>query len=192
MSSPNVAPGVRSGVSSAIRGGLVGDLCRETEGVTGGVEHHPPQRGGGLERGDTGAEHDRGLLGPLQVLYGEVEVDVLGTRPVGPGRRTEVRDAHGTEPEVVGLDRDEVVTGERDLAVDELRQAQGALDHPELPAELTAARSHVEELVGLGELAGDLLEGFLQVGTLDIRHIRKMRLGMGIAKLLERSRKKRS
>lgn len=114
------------------------------------------------------------------------------TRVAAPGSR---RERYRAEPDIWRAVAK--VLRERELfclrlAVDELSQASDALQNSELPQDLTSARSRIEELVGLGELAGDLLDGFLQVGTLDIRQLRQVRLGMGIAKLLERTRKKRS
>ncbi|MBM3270749.1 MAG: hypothetical protein FJZ01_24215 [Candidatus Sericytochromatia bacterium] len=77
------------------------------------------------------------------------------------------------------------------LAMDDLRQAGDQLAHgqDEHP-EQRQARARIDELLSLGELGGELIEGLLQVGTLDVRRLRQVRLGMGVAKLLERRRKR--
>lgn len=113
------------------------------------------------------------------------------TRQIVPGTR---RERYRAEPDIWRAIAK--VLRERELfclrlAVDELSGASKVLSRvPPLPG-FTGATSHLDELVGLGELAHDLLDRFLAAGTLDIRSVQKVRLGMGVAKLLARRRKSR-
>ncbi len=77
------------------------------------------------------------------------------------------------------------------LAMDELRQAGEMLDRPESEPDPSQVRTRIDELLSLGELGGDLIEGLLRVGTLDVRRLRQVRLGMGVAKLLGRRQARR-
>lgn len=113
------------------------------------------------------------------------------TRQVVPGTR---RERYRAEPDIWRAVAK--VLRERELfclrlAVDELSGASKVLSRVPPPPGFSRARGQVDELVSLGELAHDLLDRFLAAGTLDIRSVQKVRLGMGVAKLLARRRRGR-
>ncbi|MBU6428641.1 MAG: hypothetical protein KGR26_06510 [Cyanobacteria bacterium REEB65] len=76
------------------------------------------------------------------------------------------------------------------LAVDELRQASETLEGIGAHRDAASSRQHIDELASLGELAGDLMDGLLQSGMLDIRRIRQVQLGMGVVKILQTRRQR--
>ncbi len=113
------------------------------------------------------------------------------TRQIVPGTR---RERYRAEPDIWRAVFK--VLRERELfclrlAVEELSGASKVLGRVPPPQGFGRAKSQVDELVSLGELAHDLLDTFLAAGTLDIRRVRQVRLGMGVAKLLARRRKSR-
>lgn len=106
------------------------------------------------------------------------------TREPTPGTR---RERYRAEPDIWGAvakvlqDREIACL---DVAARELGDAAAALS-----PEGSGPRHQIEELQGLSRLAAGLLATFLQAGTMDIRRLRRVQLGMGIAKLLRRSGK---
>ncbi len=103
-----------------------------------------------------------------------------------PGTR---RERYRSEPDIWGavakvLQDREIACLE--VAAHELGDAAAALS-----AEVPGPRHQIEELEGLSRLAAGLLKTFLQAGTMDIRRIRRVQLGMGVAKLLRHSGKGR-
>jgi DNA-binding transcriptional regulator GbsR (MarR family) len=113
------------------------------------------------------------------------------TRQVAPGAR---RERYRAEPDIWRAVAK--VLRERELfclrlAIDEIRESTTTLAENGQPEGFSQAGQRLDELVSLGELAGDLMDQFLQAGTLDIRTVREVRLGMGVAKLLTRKRRAR-
>lgn len=106
------------------------------------------------------------------------------TREPTPGTR---RERYRAEPDIWGAvakvlqDRE---IARLDGAARELGEAAAALS-----PEVSGPRHQIEELQGLSRLAVGLLGTLLQAGTLDIRRLRRVQLGMGIAKLLRHSSK---
>lgn len=113
------------------------------------------------------------------------------TRQVVPGTR---RERYRAEPDIWRAVAK--VLRERELfclhmAVEELSGASQILARMPAPPGFSRAKNQIDELVSLGELAHDLLDRFLAAGTLDIRSVQKVRLGMGVAKLLTSRRRRR-
>src|SRR5688572_7957829 len=61
----------------------------------------------------------------VEIVDRNIQVDLLGYRPVGPRRRTVLGDTHGGQPASRCLDRHELIVGESYLAADEVSPETG-------------------------------------------------------------------
>jgi len=108
------------------------------------------------------------------------------TRVTQPGTR---REHYKAEPDIWRAVAK--VLRERELfclqmALDDLRDARGLLAAGTTDESTRRARERLDELVSLGEVGSDLLDRFLDLGTLDISRLRQIQLGMGFSRILRR------
>lgn len=98
---------------------LFGDLRRKAEGVARRVEEHPPAIRCWLLSSSRRAKPEGLCLRSIEVIDRKVEVHLLGSTTVRPGRWLVTLDLHGSKPAPVGLDRDERVAREGNLAAEQ-------------------------------------------------------------------------
>jgi hypothetical protein len=91
--------------------------------MTGGIQQHAPPVRGALFDGTSRSEAQR--LRPIQIVHGQVEVHLLGTRGIGPRRWPIIRYLDGGQPSSLGLHRDELLTGERHLTAEKVTPERG-------------------------------------------------------------------
>jgi hypothetical protein len=88
--------------------------------MTGRVGQHPPAVRSRLGRCELSAEPDRLCFSGVQVVDCEVEMDLFRSITIGPSWCLVVTDPYRRNPAPLGLDGDEVVTCEGDLASQQL------------------------------------------------------------------------
>ena len=88
--------------------------------MSGGIEEDPKTLGGRLIGCGHGAESDGFSLGLVQMIDGQVEVHLLGPSTLRPGGGCKIGNAHGRQPDAVGLHRDELLAGIGDLAAEKV------------------------------------------------------------------------
>ncbi len=89
--------------------------------MPGWVEQHPPPIRCRLFGCPARSQPKRFSLCLVQVVYGKIEVHLLGGAGARPRRGLVIWHSDRSQPRSISLDRDEVVAAESDLAADELR-----------------------------------------------------------------------
>jgi hypothetical protein len=121
--------------------------------MTSGVDQHPPAIWSGLRFGNSSAEPNGLCFGCVQVVDRKVKMDLLRSITIRPGWWLVIMNPYRRNPASLGLDSDEVVTTEGDLAPKQLRpkssECCGVFAVERYRSK--SAHSHAMKLVAVGE-----------------------------------------
>jgi hypothetical protein len=127
--------------------------------MTGGVDKDSPAIWSGLRRGNSSAEPNCLRFGSVQVVDRKVKMDLLRSITLRPSWWLVVTNPYRRDPTSLGLDRDEVVTAEGDLAPKQLSpegsEACGVAAVERYRSK--SGKSHATKLPAVGELFARLL-----------------------------------